>query len=60
MFLKIRTHKTNFLLRKGNSREAAAFLKDNAQGLKNPNTLDHHFLYVKEALTSLDNFLHEN
>lgn len=42
-----------------NSKAAEAFLKENAQGLKDPNTLDLHFLYVK-ALKSVDHFLDIN
>lgn len=43
-----------------NSLAATAFLDEHSNRLKDFNTLDLHFLYVKEAIPALDVFLDRN
>ncbi|CAH1101192.1 unnamed protein product [Psylliodes chrysocephalus] len=45
---------------RSNSLAATAFLDEHSKRLQDFNTLDLHFLYVKEALPSLDVFLDRN
>ncbi|XP_030752235.1 NEDD4-binding protein 2 isoform X2 [Sitophilus oryzae] len=52
--------KQTFYYERANSRAATAFLGEHSQRLQDFNTLDLHFLYVKEAIPSLDYFLDMN
>lgn len=45
---------------RANSLAATAFLDEHSNRLKDFNTLDLHFLYVKEAIPALDLFLDRN
>lgn len=45
---------------RANSLAATAFLDEHSKRLKDFNTLDLHFLYVKEAIPALDLFLDRN
>lgn len=45
---------------KANSLAAMAFLDEHSKRLEDFNTLDLHFLYVKEAIPALDVFLDRN
>ncbi|XP_057652949.1 uncharacterized protein LOC130891893 [Diorhabda carinulata] len=45
---------------RANSMAAAAFLDEHSKRLQDFNTLDLHFLYVKEAIPALDMFLDRN
>lgn len=48
------------LYEQANSKAVSAFLDEHSNRLQDFNTLDLHFLYVKEALPSLDVFLDRN